>query len=406
MQQQSTPGSAVLSAPGASLALFFKRVRNTTYNLCRHLSPEDTLAQPAEFVSPPKWHLGHTTWFFEKFVLETYARNYKLFNPDFHFVFNSYYEQAGERLQRDKRGLLFRPYFKEVLAYREYVDTAMLGLIEASADEEALRNLIILGLSHEQQHQELLITDLKYTFSLHPWGPAVSTPELSQELKAPTAQSAQSTVKLAEGLYEIGFDGDGFCYDNELGRHKVYLPSTEIFSRLITNAEYLQFMEAGAYSNPLLWHSDGWAWVQQTEATMPMHWRMTDHGYEEFTLLGWRSLKLDASVTHGNFYEAWAFAEWSGYSLPTEFQWEAASPHFDWGQRWEWTQSAYLPYPGFKKAPGAVGEYNGKFMINQMVLRGASVATATGHSRNTYRNFFHPQFQWQYSGIRLCKNLA
>jgi ergothioneine biosynthesis protein EgtB len=264
----------------------------------------------------------------------------------------------------------------------------------------ALRDLVVLGLNHEQQHQELFLTDLKYTFSLNPLFPVY------RESFSPVDNSEPGVarpLKLEAGEYAIGFEGDGFCFDSELARHQVYLDKFEIESKLVTNREFLEFIGDGGYGDFRLWHSEGWDWTKQNGVETPLYWQERDGEWFNYTLAGLQKLTPDAPVCHVSYYEAAAFAEWKGMRLPTEFEWEAASERFDWGLRWEWTNSAYLPYPGFKKPPGAVGEYNGKFMINQMVLRGASVMTPPGHSRKTYRNFFHPHLRWQFTGIRLAK---
>jgi ergothioneine biosynthesis protein EgtB len=263
-----------------------------------------------------------------------------------------------------------------------------------------LIELVTLGLNHEQQHQELFLTDLKYTFSLNPLFPAYREDHAPEE-NAETG--GEGFVSVKEGVYEIGYDGTGFCFDNELSRHKVYLNGFEIGTRLVTNIEFIEFIQDGGYRDHRLWHSDGWDWVSQNKIESPLYWYNKDGEWFHFTLGGLRPLPLDAPACHISFYEAAAYAEWRETRLPTEFEWEAASENFNWGLRWEWTNSAYLPYPGFKKASGAVGEYNGKFMINQMVLRGASVATPEGHSRSTYRNFFQPPLRWQFTGVRLAR---
>jgi ergothioneine biosynthesis protein EgtB len=273
-------------------------------------------------------------------------------------------------------------------------------LSEPSAVDADLRDLIVLGLNHEQQHQELLLTDLKYTFGVNPTFPVYREDFAVEEL---TETGGDGSIEIEGGLYKIGYDGDGFCFDNELARHEVHLDDLSIDSRLVTNVEYLDFIDDGGYCDFRLWHSEGWDWVNQNAVESPMHWHKVDGEWHHFTFAGLRKLPLDAPLCHISFYEASAFAEWREMRLPTEFEWEVANTKFDWGKRWEWTSSAYLPYPGFAKPDGAVGEYNGKFMINQMVLRGASVITPAGHSRPTYRNFFHPHLRWQFTGIRLAK---
>jgi len=389
-------------SPERDLSAFYSEVRSYTEKLCEPLEIEDYIPQPVVDVSPPRWNIAHTTWFFEEMVLKKYFVGYEVFDKDFGFLFNSYYNSIGERTARDHRGDLSRPTVSQVFEYRKYVDEKMAGLISEQAGQTAteLRDLVILGLNHEQQHQELFQTDLKYTFSLNPLFPAYRKDFAPEEI---SESGAESFVNIREGIYDIGYSGNGFCFDNELARHKVYLNDFDIGTRLITNVEYLEFMQDGGYRDHRLWHSDGWEWVEQNKVDSPLYWHQQDGEWFHFTLGGLRPLPLDAPVCHISYYEAAAFAEWREMRLPTEFEWEAASEKFKWGLRWEWTNSAYLPYPGFKKAAGAVGEYNGKFMINQMVLRGASVATPEAHSRKTYRNFFQPHLRWQFTGIRLVK---
>jgi ergothioneine biosynthesis protein EgtB len=388
-----------------TLSEFYARVRSYTEHLCEPLEIEDYIPQPVVDVSPPKWNIAHTTWFFEEMILKKFAPDYKVFDENFGFLFNSYYNSIGERTARDHRGDLSRPTVKRVFEYRKHVDEKMLELLSetgaAATGSLSAKDLVVLGLNHEQQHQELFVTDLKYTLSVNPLFPAYRegyTPEVTAESGLPGFADVEG------GIYEIGYDGDGFCFDNELSHHKVYLDDFAISTSLVTNAEFLQFVNDGGYSNPLLWHSEGWDWVNRESVKSPLYWHDRDGEWVHFTLGGLRKLPPDAPVCHISFYEAAAFAEWKGMRLPTEFEWETANPKFDWGLRWEWTNSAYLPYPGFKKPAGAVGEYNGKFMINQMVLRGASVATPEGHSRATYRNFFHPHLRWQFTGLRLVGN--
>lgn len=384
------------------LRALYNDVRRYTETLCEPLETEDYIPQPIIDVSPPKWNIAHSTWFFEEMILKKYAPNFKVFDERFGFLFNSYYNTIGSRVARDNRGSLSRPTVKEVFAYRKYVDERMNELLSATppaAGGDDLSELVILGLNHEQQHQELFLTDLKYTLSLNPLFPAYREDFAPEEDGEP---DPSEFLAIGAGLREIGYRGDGFCFDNELARHKVYINEFSIGSSLVTNAEFIEFIDAGGYGDFNLWHSDGWDWVNENAIDAPLYWHRDD-GWLHFTLAGLRPLPMDAPVCHVSFYEAAAFAEWRGARLPTEFEWETASDRFDWGRRWEWTNSAYLPYPGFKKAAGAVGEYNGKFMINQMVLRGASVATPAGHSRPTYRNFFNPHLRWQFTGIRLAR---
>ncbi len=382
-----------------NLAEFYAEVRAKTEELCAPLEIEDYIPQPSIDASPPKWNVAHTTWFFEEMILKKFAAEYRIFNENFGFLFNSYYNTIGTRTARDNRGDLSRPTVKEVFEYRKYVDEKMREFLRQDLSNEA-RELVILGLNHEQQHQELFLTDLKYTFSVNPLFPVYKENFAIVE-KSETVSN--ESVEIEGGIYEIGFQGDGFHFDNELGRHKVYLHDFAIQKNLVTNGEFLEFIEDGGYENFRFWHAEGWDWVNQNEIKNPLYWQKTDGEWMNFTLGGLRKLKRDAPVCHVSFYEATAFAEWKGLRLPTEFEWEISCDKLDWGLRWEWTNSAYLPYPNFKKPAGAVGEYNGKFMINQMVLRGASVVTPPGHSRKTYRNFFHPHLRWQFAGIRLAK---
>jgi ergothioneine biosynthesis protein EgtB len=381
------------------LLQYFKAVRQRTEDLCAPLEIEDFIPQPVVDVSPPKWNIAHTTWFFEEMILKKFAPDYEVFNKDFGFLFNSYYNTIGERTKRDERGALSRPTVAEVFEYRKYIDTQMSDFLAQDLSAE-VKDLVVLGLNHEQQHQELFLTDLKLTLSCNPLFPVYRENYALEEI---CEMPGGNFAKISEGIYEIGFAGDGFCFDNELGRHKVFLHDFSIRQSLVTNAEYLEFIEDGGYENFNLWHSEGWDWVGQNNVISPLYWQKSNGEWFSFTLSGLRPLNLDAPVAHVSFYEASAFAEWKGARLPTEFEWEIASDKFDFGLRWEWTNSAYLPYPSFTRAAGAVGEYNGKFMINQMVLRGASVATPTAHSRPTYRNFFHPPLRWQFTGIRLAK---
>ena len=389
--------------PFGDLCAHFNRVRRHTEKLCEPLETEDYIPQPIVDVSPPRWNIAHTTWFFEEMILKKFVSGYRVFDENFSFLFNSYYNSVGARTVRDHRGDLTRPTVKRVFEYRKYVDERIDELLTNQPPEDGtqkLSDLMILGLNHEQQHQELFLTDLKYTFSLNPLFP-VYRHDFAVEEKSESG--SESFAKREAGIYEIGYSGNGFCFDNELARHKVYLNDFEIATRLVTNLEFLEFIQDGGYRDHRLWHSEGWDWVNQNEVDSPLYWHDRDGEWFHFTLAGLRPLPLDAPVCHISFYEAAAYAEWREMRLPTEFEWEAASDNFEWGLRWEWTNSAYLPYPGFKKATGAVGEYNGKFMINQMVLRGASVATPEGHSRPTYRNFFHPHLRWQFTGIRLAR---
>jgi ergothioneine biosynthesis protein EgtB len=376
----------------------YNSVRKYSEHICEPLETEDYVPQPVPFVSPPKWHLAHSTWFFETFILKASIENYQVFDPDFNYLFNSYYNNVGERTLRTDRGNVTRPTTKAVYAYRQHVDACINDLLENELDDTTL-SLIELGLHHEQQHQELLVTDIKYILGHNPLFPVYKTGHnLVNGINTETG-----FLQIPEGVYDIGFAGDGFCFDNELGRHKVYLHDFEISKSLITNEEYIEFMNSGGYEDFNLWLDEGWSWVNANAVQSPMYWHKINGEWHYYTLAGLQKVNPQAILSHISFFEASAFAQWKGMRLPTEAEWEIASVNLDWGQRWEWTNSAYLPYPGFSKAEGAVGEYNGKFMINQMVLRGASVATSPEHSRRTYRNFFHTHERWQYTGIRLVK---
>jgi ergothioneine biosynthesis protein EgtB len=377
----------------------YKKVRQRTENICAPLQIEDYVVQPIADVSPPKWHIGHTTWFFETFILKPYFMGYQEYDPNYNYVFNSYYETVGNRVIRTDRGNLSRPTVLDVQQYRKYVDEAMENFLCGEISDD-VKELLILGLNHEEQHQELLLTDIKYILGNNPLFPAYSKDYVSP--KADVAENA-GFIELNEGVYEIGFTGEGFCFDNELNRHKVYLNAFEISPNLVTNTEYLEFMNSGGYHDFRHWHAAGWDWVNTNKVESPMYWHLIDGEWHNYTYHGLELVKPHDPVCHISYYEAYAYASWKGMRLPTEFEWEAAATQFNWGKSWEWTESAYLPYPGFAKAPGAIGEYNGKFMVGQKVLRGASEATSPGHSRITYRNFFQPALRWQFTGIRLAR---
>ena len=376
----------------------YQKIRKHTEDICAPLQTEDYVVQPVEDVSPPKWHLGHSTWFFETFLLKPHVKNYKEYNADYNFVFNSYYETVGARVIRTDRGNLSRPTVADVYKYRAYVDEAMMLFLNNNLSDD-LEELIVLGFNHEQQHQELLYSDIKYILGHNPLFPKYN----DTGIETVAVAQNKNYISIPEGVYEIGFTGDGFCFDNELNRHKVYLQSYQISNALVTNKEFLEFINAGGYNNFRWWHAEGWNRVKSTGLQSPLYWHLINNEWCVYTLKGLQPLNLSAPVMHVSFFEAAAFAAWKGARLPTEAEWEIAADKFSWGQLWEWTDSAYLPYPGFSKAEGAVGEYNGKFMVNQMVLRGASVATPEGHSRITYRNFFQTHLQWQFTGIRLAK---
>lgn len=377
----------------------FKEVRAYTNSLCEPLQKEDYVVQVAEFASPAKWHLAHTTWFFETFVLIPNLKGFEVFDKDFGFLFNSYYNNAGDRVLRANRGNLTRPTVDQVYAYRAYIDEAIIKLLMSNFDSK-ISDLITLGLNHEQQHQELLLTDIKYMFGQNPLFPVY---DANSKLLDNEFNTESGFITIDEGVYEIGYKGNEFCYDNELGVHKVYIHDFEIENRLITNEEYIAFIAAGGYSDFNLWLDEGWTWLQNEDINCPLYWHKVNDEWYSYTLEGFIKVNPEAILKHISLYEAMAFAEWKGMRLPTESEWEVAADKLKWGQRWEWTNSAYLPYPKFKKAEGAIGEYNGKFMINQMVLKGASIATYPGHSRKSYRNFFHANERWQFTGIRLVK---
>lgn len=388
----------MISAEG--LLKIFSETRADSEIICSYLETEDYVVQPVADVSPPKWHLGHTTWFFEEFVLKKYQKDYKLFDANSAYVFNSYYESVGDKVVRTDRGNLSRPTVEWVYKYRGYVSNALSEFLRISKDlSEEILKVIEIGCHHEKQHQELLLTDIKYILGNNPL-----LPEYNHLFEENNIQNfPQEWIEISEGIYEIGHKGASFAYDNEFGRHKTYLTDFKISNKLVTNSEFLEFMNAGCYEDVLLWHAEGWDWVNTNCIKSPFYWYKTEGQWHQYTLKGLQKINPDAPLAHISYYEAFAFAQWKGMRLPTEFEWEIAQEHFDWGSRWEWTESAYTPYPNYKKADGALGEYNGKFMVNQKVLRGCSVATANHHSRPTYRNFFHPHLRWQFTGLRLVK---
>lgn len=380
----------------------YQQLRARTEAICARLEAEDFVVQPIGDVSPPKWHLGHSTWFFETFVLLPHAPGYVVFNAQYNYVFNSCYETVGARVVRTDRGNLSRPTVADVRRYRTHVDAAMHTFLAAApALSPALHDPLVLGLNHEEQHQELLITDIKYILGNNPLLPAYPTEYAKPAV--PDGAAEEQWVSIAEGVYEIGATGEAFCFDNELGRHKVYLPAYQLQRELVSNAAYLAFIDAGGYADFRYWHAAGWEWVKAHGIQAPLYWHQLAGQWQHYTPAGLVPLALHQPVCHLSYYEAWAYAQWRGLRLPTEAEWETAQSQLAWGARWEWTESAYLPYPGFTKAEGALGEYNGKFMVDQLVLRGASEATTPGHSRATYRNFFQSPQRWQFTGLRLAR---
>ncbi|GFE76847.1 ergothioneine biosynthesis protein EgtB [Novosphingobium sp. TCA1] len=438
MKPQSIPADlhpaphATPHAPPDALGIAerFRRTRRLSRELVQNLNEADAAVQSMPDASPAKWHLAHTTWFFETFLLRDHTPGYRLHDARWPFLFNSYYEAEGPRLARPERGLLTRPTLAEVLAYRDHVDAAMLEALPALLEHHG--ELVELGIQHEQQHQELLLTDIKHLFSRNPLGPAYApAPEAPR-----TSPGPLRWIEGAQGPVEIGAESEAradarFAFDNELPRHPTWLAPHALASRPVTNGEWIEFLADGGYRTASLWLSDGWDWIQRESVAAPLYW----HGEEQFTLSGWREVDRDAPVTHISFYEADAFATWAGARLPTEQEWESAAFAHDalggmqldradpvqpraeqeaavsggftslYGNVWEWTGSAYRPWPGYRPAAGAVGEYNGKFMSGQFVLKGGSCATPRGHARASYRNFFHPHQRWQFTGLRLARSL-
>jgi ergothioneine biosynthesis protein EgtB len=381
----------------------FRTVRGETERRAAHLSAEDQVVQSMPDASPTKWHRAHVTWFFEEFLLRRFAPGYKPFDDRFGYLFNSYYVSAGPRHARPQRGLITRPGSAEVAAYRAHVDLATTALIESTNGFAALVPIIEIGLHHEQQHQELLLTDILHAFSLNATHPAYDPHwQWPNGAKA----SAAAAVPIA-GIHTIGHDGDGFCFDNERPAHEVLLAPVRLSRTLVSNGEWLEFMADGGYTTPTLWLSDGFAAVEAQRWSAPGYWRQIDGEWFSMTLGGLRRVDPAEPVCHVSYYEADAFARWAGKDLPSEAEWEVAARAGAladaFGAVWQWTRSAYSPYPGYRVYEGALGEYNGKFMVNQMVLRGSSLATPAGHSRVSYRNFFYPTARWQFSGLRLAQ---
>jgi len=383
----------------------FRRVRAETEARAAHLSTEDQIVQSMADTSPSKWHRAHVTWFFETFLLKEHVPGYAIFDERFPFLFNSYYVAAGPRHARPQRGLITRPNGADVAAYRAHVDGAIERLIEAVPEDNVAEvfRILEIGLHHEQQHQELLLTDILHAFAQNPTDPAYD-PDW-QPPKPP--QGPRGFVEVPSAIHAIGHDGDGYCFDNETPQHDELIPPMRIARHLVTNAEWLAFIDAGGYSTPSLWLSDGWATVQSEGWQAPGYWRRRDGAWHSLTLAGLKPVDASALVLHVSYYEADAFARFAGKHLPSEAEWEVAARTNlladAFGIAWQWTRSAYLPYPGYQAAEGALGEYNGKFMVNQMVLRGSSLATPQGHARASYRNFFYPSARWQFSGLRLAE---
>ncbi len=428
LQRPTAPPEAI---GRADLAARYRAVRAQTESLCAPLEREDYLLQSMPEASPVKWHLAHTSWFFETFLLTPHEPEYRPFDPRFAFLFNSYYEAAGPRWPRPRRGLLSRPTVDEVDRYRAHVDEQVERFLGTAPDVAlaAAAGVVVLGLNHEQQHQELILTDLQHAWSANPLHPVYRPAPPDHGAPPP-----REWVEVPAGQAEIGHAGTGFAFDNEGPRHRVLLHGARLASRLVTNEEYLAFIHAHGYDRPELWLSDGWAMRQAHGWEAPLYWQRDGRAWRAATLAGLRPINDDAPVCHVSYYEADAFARWSGARLPTEAEWEvaaaavalaghflesgrfhpAATPAPDdrgplrqlYGDVWQWTASPYVGYPGYRPAAGALGEYNGKFMCNQVVLRGASCATPRSHARRTYRNFFPPDARWQFSGIRLAKDLT
>ncbi|TEA78215.1 ergothioneine biosynthesis protein EgtB [Allopusillimonas ginsengisoli] len=403
-----------------SLRLQYQQIRAHSLSLASGLTAEDQCIQSMPDASPTKWHLAHTTWFFEAMLLRPYAAQYRVFDASFHYLFNSYYEALGPRQPRPQRGMLSRPGLDAVHAYRQHVDAAMEAWLEDLDDTQwqALQPIIVLGLQHEQQHQELIVTDILHALSCNPLLPAYRHND-AQPSAVSVATGPVRWLAHDGAMVDIGHDGQGFAFDNETPRHPVWLQPYAIADRLVTCGEYLAFMDDGGYSRPEFWLSEGWATVQSQAWSAPQYWlqgddprlkeRGGDAGWQIFGTQGVQPLDPHQPVSHLSFYEACAYAEWAGARLPTEFEWEASCSASELAQAfdfvWQWTRSAYAPYPGFRPIPGPAAEYNGKFMVGQQVLRGSSAATPASHGRLTYRNFFPPAARWQFTGLRLARDL-
>jgi len=411
----------------SALQTSYLATRQLSKDLIAGLGEADLTVQSMPDASPAKWHLAHTTWFFETFLLRDTVPGYDLFDDRWPYLFNSYYEAEGERIARPERGLITRPSVAEMMAYREHVDRSVLNAWPLLVDRH--RDLLELGIQHEQQHQELLLMDIKHLFSRNPLGPAYA--ERTKGEPAPSS-SPLRWIEGATGAAQFGHQSSGFAFDNEMPCHTAWLSPHALANRPVTNEEWIAFLSDGGYRTPSLWLSDGWDWIRREGISAPLYWRMHEGTWEHFTLSGWHPVDPAAPVCHISFYEADAFSAWAGARLPTEHEWEAAAVREDckggvqldgpgatapiaeqpqgefaslFGNVWEWTGSAYRPHPGFRPAPGAVGEYNGKFMSGQFVLKGGCCATPRGHVRASYRNFFHPHQRWQFSGVRLARSL-
>ena len=416
--------SPVCTEQSSLLALFLE-TRAYTEKLCSPLSVEDHGIQSTEIVSPPKWHLAHASWFFEEFLLKKHLPSYRLFHPQFAFLFNSYYQSNGSYLERKKRGFLSRPSLEEVQNYRKRVDEGIRELCQRDivSGNEELAKLLQLGIQHEKQHQELMLTDIKYNFYQNPLYPAYQK-GLALEIEDKREMQIESGlvkleardskfIEMGGGIHCLGYDGnEGFCYDNERPEHKCYLNDFRIAKSLVSCGEYMEFIESGAYQNFRYWLSEGWDWIQKQQAQAPLYWQKIDGVWHIFTLGGFQILKAQSPVCHLNYYEAAAYASWAGKRLPTETEWETAASAFGkdaalefMNVRWQWTSSPYMPYPGFQALKGALGEYNSKFMCGQIVLRGGSCASPPGHIRPSYRNYLYPSQSWQFSALRLAEDI-
>ena len=422
------PTTQIGTANTDRLLMQYFETRQLTTEICGPLQPEDFVVQPADEVSPPKWHLAHTTWFFENFILKDHCPDYKLFDDDYHFLFNSYYETEGDRWQRSERGFLTRPWVKEIMAYRDYVDEHMQQFLSGNSLSESIQEVLEIGINHEQQHQELLVYDIKHILGINPLFPAYRA--FNKKTESPILDD--NYLNVDEGIYPIGYKGKDFHFDNEEGVHKVFVHAYKIQDRLITAGEYIEFIEAGGYEDFNHWLMEGFEWAKSQKVKAPFYWFKEAGVWKHYTLAGLEEVNPHEPITHINYYEADAFAKWKGKRLPTEFEWEIACNKYEpqiptsanlldaanfrpmprsgkstqfFGDVWEWTSSAYTPYPYYKKVDGALGEYNGKFMVNQMVLRGGSFATMKNHIRASYRNFFHPNLRWHFTGLRLAETL-